>query len=145
MEAPSPARLYAALGGALLVVLGIVGFFYDASFAGLDDLEPALGALEVNAWFNLLYLATGAAGLLVAGVASRRYSLVVGFLYTLLAILGWGTEGLHLLIGLLGLAAAAATPRKEPRPHPSRSKWAPGDRKKQRASKAGAKPARERA
>jgi hypothetical protein len=125
MEAPSPARLYASLAGALLLVLGIVGFFYTASFAGLDDLEPALGVLDTNAWLNLLYVLTGAVGLLVAGVASRRYSLVVGLLYTLLAILDRGTGWLHLLVGLLGLAAAAGTakpartkterPRSEPR------------------------------
>jgi hypothetical protein len=109
MEPASPARLYATVAGALLIVLGIVGFFYDASFSGLNDLQPAIGALEVNAWFNLLYVLTGASGVLLAGVASRRYCLLAGLLYTLLAILGWGSEGLHLLIGLLGLAAAAGT------------------------------------
>ncbi|MGN6557901.1 MAG: DUF4383 domain-containing protein [Solirubrobacterales bacterium] len=113
MEPASPARLYASVAGALLVVLGIVGFFYDASFTSLHDLEHALGVLRVNAWFNLFYVLTGAVGLLLAGVASRQYSLVVGFLYTLLAIVGWGTPGLHLVIGLLGLAAAAGTPRPE--------------------------------
>jgi hypothetical protein len=113
MEPASPARLYAGVAGALLVVLGIVGFFYDASFTGLHDLEHALGVLRVNAWFNLFYIATGALGLLAAGVASRRYSLFMGLLYTLLAIVGWGTPGLHLVIGVLGLAAAAGTPRPE--------------------------------
>src|SRR3954470_14279354 len=109
MEPASPARLYAAVAGALLLVLGIVGFFYDASFAALDDLQPALGAIEGNAWLNLLYVLTGAIGILVAGVASRRYSLVVGLLYTLLGIFGPGTEWLHLAIGVLGLPAAPAT------------------------------------
>lgn len=132
MEAPSPARLYASLAGALLVVLGIVGFFYDASFTALDDLAPALGAIEVNAWFNLLYVLTGAVGLLVAGVASRRYCLGVGLLYTLLAVFGPGTEWLHLVIGLLGLAAVAGTPR------PARTKT------KRRRSKPRAKPAAKR-
>ena len=97
MEPASPARLYASVAGALLLVLGIVGFFYDASFTGLHDLEPALGVLRVNAWFNLLYIATGALGLLLAGVASRQYSLAVGLLYTLLAIVDWGTMGLRSL------------------------------------------------
>jgi Domain of unknown function (DUF4383) len=134
MEAPSPARLYATVAGALLVVLGIVGFFYDASFVALDDLEPALGVLEVNAWFNLLYVVTGALGLLAAGVASRRYSLLVGFLYTLLAIVGWGTPGLHLVIGVLGLAAAAGTPK----PEKARKK-----RRRKRGSFVGRKPTKE--
>lgn len=131
MEPASPARLYAAVAGALLLVLGIVGFFYDASFTGLDHLEAALGALEVNAWFNLLYVATGAVGLLLAGVASRPYSLAVGLLFTLLGIFGLGTQGLHLVVGLLGLAAAAGTPR------PAAAK--------RRGSDPRAKPARQRA
>ena len=115
MEPASPARLYASVAGALLVVLGIVGFFYDASFTSLDDLQPALGAIEVNAWFNLFHALTGAIGVLVAGVASRQYSLAVGLLYTLLGIFGPGSEWLHLVIGVLGLAAAAGTPRAERR------------------------------
>ena len=111
MEAPSPARLFAAAAGALLLVLGVVGFFYDASFGSLGSYERALGAIQVNGWLNLFYIATGTVGLLVAGVASRTYSLTVGLIYTLLAIVGWGTGELNLVVGLLGLAAAAGTPR----------------------------------
>jgi hypothetical protein len=128
MEPASPARLYASVAGALLVVLGVVGFFYNASFTPLDDLQPALGAIDVNAWFNLFYVLTGAIGVLVAGVASRPYSLAVGLLYTLLGIFGPGTEWLHLVIGVLGLAAAAGTPgagprrRSEPRAKPARER-----------------------
>jgi hypothetical protein len=109
MEAPSPARLYAAAVGAMLVVLGLIGFFYSASFGGLDDYEEALGALQVNGWINLFYIATGALGLILADVAPRRYSLTIGLLYTVLALAGWGTGGLNLVLGLLGLAAAAGS------------------------------------
>jgi Domain of unknown function (DUF4383) len=136
METPSPARLYAAAVGALLLVVGIVGFFYSASFGGPGDVEAAFGALRVNAWLNLLHVATGALGLLAAGVASRRYALVVGTLYTGLAIWGFalgsgdailgflpasgGDDTLHLVIGLLGLAAAAGTAKGlEPRAQPA--------------------------
>ncbi|HEY8501324.1 MAG TPA: DUF4383 domain-containing protein [Solirubrobacterales bacterium] len=122
MEAPSPARLYAAAVGALLVVLGIVGFFYHASFGELDRYEEALGALQVNGWLNLFYLAIGGLGLLVAGVSSRAYCLAVGLLFTLLAIVDWGTGSLHLVLGLLGLAAAAGTPRSKPRAKPARQR-----------------------
>jgi hypothetical protein len=111
MEAPSPARLFAAVAGVLLVVLGVVGFFYDASFGDLDAYQEALGAIEVNGWLNLFYIAVGSLGVLVAGVSSRTYSLTVGALFVLLAIVGWGTEALNLAVGLLGLAAAAGTPR----------------------------------
>lgn len=139
MEPPSPARLYATVAGALLVVLGIVGFFYDASFTSLNELEPALGVLEVNAWFNLLYVLTGAVGVLVAGVASRSYSLAMGVLFTVLGIFGPGTQGLHLAIGLLGLAAVAGTPRLRG------SKRTKSVRKKPRSSEPRAKPAGDRA
>lgn len=141
MEPASPARLYASVAGALLVVLGIVGFFYDASFASLDDLQPALGAIDVNAWLNLFYVATGAIGVLVAGVASRPYSLAVGLVYTLLGIFGPGTEWLHLVIGVLGLLAAAGTPRPQSRG----SKRTNYVQKEPRDSEPRAKPARDRA
>jgi uncharacterized protein DUF4383 len=136
MEAASPARLYAALGGALLLVLGVLGFFYDASFGSLDAYEEALGALQVNGWLNLLYVATGAIGVLVAGASSRGYALAVGALYVVLAIVGWGSEGLNLLVGVLGLAAAAGTKRA--------SKVGVGTTKEPRNSKPRAKPARQR-
>lgn len=111
METPSPARLYAAAAGALLLVLGVLGFFYYASFGALDRYEEALGGIEVNGWLNLFYVAVGSVGILVAGVSSRTYSLSVGLLFTLLAIVGWGDGALNLVVGLLGLAAAAGTPR----------------------------------
>jgi hypothetical protein len=143
MEPPSPARLYATTVGAFLVVLGIVGFFYSASFGSPGSVEPALGVLRVNGWLNVLYVATGAVGLLAAGVASRGYALATGALYTVLAIWGFaigsgeailgflpasgGDEALHLVLGLLGLAAAAGTPkrrenrrRRKRRPHGQR-------------------------
>jgi len=122
MEAPSPARLFAALAGALLLVLGVVGFFYDASFGSLDAHEEALGALQVNGWLNLFYVATGAVGVLVAGASSRGYARTVGALYLVLAIVGWGSEGLNLIVGVLGLAAAAGTPKLEARAQPARQR-----------------------
>jgi hypothetical protein len=128
MEVASPARLYATAAGFLLVVLGIVGFFYSASFGAPGAVEAALGALRVNAWLNLLHIATGALGLLVAGYAARGYALAIGSLYTALAIWGFaiaggdailgflpangGNDVAHLVIGLLGLAAAAGTPKR---------------------------------
>lgn len=92
MEPPSPARLYATLIGAVLFVAGIVGFFHDLS------------------WLNYLYVASGAAGLLLAAVAARPYALGAGAIYTGLAIWEFSDRGWpHLAVGLLGLAAFAAT------------------------------------
>jgi hypothetical protein len=147
MEAASPARLYATVTGAVLVVLGILGFFYGASFGDLDHYEEALGGLEVNGWLNLLYLATGALGMLLAGVASRPYSLTVGLLYTALAIVGWGTGWLHLVLGVLGLAAAVGTPKPKKRRASRKraSKVAQRTTKEARRSKPRAKPSGKRA
>jgi len=86
MEQPSPARLFATLVGAGLVIYGIVGFFYDSSFARPDDLREALGLLSVNGWANIFHILTGALGLLMAGFASRRYAISIGTAYVLVAI-----------------------------------------------------------
>jgi hypothetical protein len=97
MEPPSPARLYATLVGAVLFVAGILGFF--------DGLS----------WLNYLYVATGAIGLLLAGAAARPYALCAGAIYTGLAISEFSDRGwAHLAIGLLGLAAFAATRGSSP-------------------------------
>jgi hypothetical protein len=126
MEGASPARLYATLVGAVLVVAGIVGFFYSASFGAPGEVDDVFGILSVNAWHNLFHIATGAIGLLVAGYAARQYALWVGILYVVLTIWGFiigsgdsilgfipvNTEDnfLHLILGLLGIGAAMATP-----------------------------------
>jgi Domain of unknown function (DUF4383) len=131
----SPARLYAALVGGALVIAGIIGFFYEASFETGDDLraDAVFGILEVNGWHNLLHITLGLLGLAAAGYAARSYALAVGLAYVVLAIWGFletedgfgaildvvpvNTEDnfLHLILGLTGLAAGAATP-KELRP-----------------------------
>lgn len=122
MEVPSPARLFAAAAGALLVVLGILGFFYYASFGDLDSYEEAFAGLQVNGWLNLFLIATGSVGVLVAGVSSRTYALAVGLLYTLLAIVGWGSGGLFVTVGVLGIVAALGTPKLKARAKPARQR-----------------------
>jgi hypothetical protein len=141
MEPPSPARLYASVTGALLVILGILGFFYSASFGSPGEVDDMLGVFAVNGWLNVVHIALGAIGLLVAGFASRSYSLWLGLLLVVIgawgfvigndeAILGFLAinfcdDALHLVLGVLGLAAAAATPRRRAAPAPSTA--APAD------------------
>ncbi len=130
MEGASPARLYATLVGAALMIGGIAGFFYSASFGSPGSVDDAFGILAVNAWHNIFHIATGAIGLLVAGYAARQYALWLGAVYVVVAVWGFligsgesilgflpvntADNFLHLILGGLGLAAAAATPRLRP-------------------------------
>ena len=129
----SPARLYATLVGGALVIAGILGFFYSASFATgrevVRESDEILGVLAVNGWHNLVHIATGLAGLAAAAYAARAYALAFGLAYLLIAVWGFlevdngiGTlldvipvdnqdNLLHLVLGLTGLAAGAATPK----------------------------------
>jgi hypothetical protein len=129
MDAPSPARLYATLVGAVLLVAGIVGFFYSASFGSPGEVDQMFGAFAVNAWVNVFHILTGALGLLVAGYGSRRYALWLGTLYVVVAFWGFAIGGgeaildvfpvstgdniLHLILGALGVGAALSTPAAE--------------------------------
>ncbi len=127
-DGPSPARLYATLIGGLLVLAGIVGFFYSASFGGPGEVADGLGIFSLNAWNNVILIATGTAGLLLAGYAARQYSFWLGTFYLAVAIWGFMIGGgeailgflpvnaaddlLHLALGVLGVLAALATPRR---------------------------------
>lgn len=136
MEGASPAQLYATLVGAVLVIAGIIGFFYSASFGGPGEVDDVFGILAVNAWHNIFHIVTGAAGLLAVGYAARQYALWFGVLYLIVALWGFivgngdsilgfipvNTEDnfLHLILGVLGVGAAFATPVGErARPAPA--------------------------
>jgi Domain of unknown function (DUF4383) len=126
MEATSPARLYAILVGGVLVIAGIIGFFYSSSFGGPGEVDDVFGILAVNGWHNVVHILTGLLGLAAAGYAARTYALGLGAVYVVIAIWGFiigsgesllgfialNTEDnvLHLILGLTGLAAGAATP-----------------------------------
>ena len=132
MDTASPARLYCTLVGAVLVIVGIIGFFYSAGFdtgtAGVAaDTHEVFGILGVNGWHNLVHIALGVLALAVSGSQSgaRAYCLGIGLVYVVLALWGF-IDGdniliglipvnnednfLHLILGLTGLAAGSATP-----------------------------------
>jgi Domain of unknown function (DUF4383) len=130
----SPAQVYALVIGATLTVAGIVGFFYNADF-GTGNGTPRdalLGVLDVNGWHNVVHIASGAIGLLVARSygGSRVYAIGLGAVYLVVALLGFiagdGDEilnlipvntsdnFLHLLIGLAGIGGGLATPATLP-------------------------------
>ncbi len=131
------AQLYALLVGAVLVGAGILGFFYNSSFdtGGQVPRDAVLGLLDVNAWHNLVHMATGALGLatFARAASARAYALGLGAVYLVVTIWGFvvgdgdvilnlipiNTEDnvLHLLIALAGLAAgAASSPQPVARP-----------------------------
>jgi hypothetical protein len=131
MDSSSPARLYCTLVGAVLVIAGIIGFFYTAGFdTGVSgvagDTDEVFGILAVNGWHNVVHILLGLLGLLAAGYAAREYALGVGLVYIILAIWGFADGDniilglvplnnednfLHLILGLTGVAAGAATPK----------------------------------
>lgn len=135
MEPASPARLYATIVGALLVIAGIVGFFYSASFGAPGEVEEVFGLFAVNAWENVLHILTGAIGLFVAGYAARQYALALGALYLVAALWGFAIGSgdsilgflpvdtadnlLHAVLGVLGILAALGTPRAAREPAPA--------------------------
>jgi hypothetical protein len=126
MEGASPARLYATLVGGTLVIVGIIGFFYSSSFGGPGAVDDVFGILAVNGWHNVVHIVTGGLGLIAAGYAARQYALGLGVVYIAIAIWGFiigdghsilgfipvNTEDnfLHLILGVLGVAAGASTP-----------------------------------
>lgn len=147
-EATTPASLYAGLVGGVLVVAGILGFFYSASFGSPGEVDAVLGILDVNAWHNIVHILTGAVGVLafMSGPhASRLYALIFGAVYIVVAIWGFIIGGgesilgfipvndednvLHTILGVLGIGAGLVSPEGEPRPatrEPSRPSPSPG-------------------
>jgi hypothetical protein len=134
----SPARLYATVVGVVLVIAGILGFFYEANFDTGDSIrsDEVFGILAVNGWHNVVHIVLGLIALAMAGTnySARLYALIFGLVYLGLALWGFletedgfgvlidlvpvNTEDnfLHLILGILGLGAYAATPAEAPPP-----------------------------
>ena len=135
MAERSPAQIFGLVVGITLVAAGILGFFYNASFGTGDGTErdAVLGILDVNAWHNIVHIATGGIALALAGSysGSRAYAIAFGVVYLLVTALGFiagngeeifnlipvNTEDnvLHLLLGIAGIGAGLATPARDTR------------------------------
>lgn len=117
----SPAIMYARIFGVVLTIAGIVGLVITTN----QNVTGSLLGLDVNLTHNFVHLASGVLGL-IAGFAvltmARTYALVLGVVYTLLAIWGIAVGNgfdplnlfvqinmadniLHLAIGGLGIGA----------------------------------------
>ena len=140
MQERSPAQLYALIFGVVLVAAGIIGFFYSSAFGSPGEVDAVLGILDVNAWHNIVHIATGALGLLAYSGGyeyARKYAYGLGAVYIVVAVWGFiigshesilgfipvNTEDnfLHLILGVLGVGAAFATPVEGTRTAPAPS------------------------
>ncbi len=103
MEDRSPAQVYAAVIGAALLLAGIAGFFYNASFGSGDgtDRDAVLGILDVNGWHNVVHLASGLflLALMRRHDSARLAALAFGAIYGVVTIIGL-ING-HDVLGLL--------------------------------------------
>ena len=128
------AQQYCLLAGIVLLVVGILGFLAEGSFATGDALQGgSLLGFEVNGWHNLVHMASG---LVLLGAANTRptaktVAFGFGFVYALVTIVGliqWDEvlgvipvngpdHVLHFLLAAAGIAAglASATTKKSQR------------------------------
>ena len=123
----TPAQLYALVFGAVLVLVGILGFIADASFGSGSNVNGEnLIIFEVNGWHNIVHLLSGAVGLALAGSAAgaRTFALGFGAIYLVVTIWGFVTGDnvlwlvpvntedniLHLAIAATGIGAGLASP-----------------------------------
>ena len=132
-RARTPAQWYCILGGVALLLAGLLGFISDSSFDTGNDIEGGsfLG-FEVNAWHNLVHLASG---LLLIAASRRRGSartvaIAFGLVYGLVALIGIidgsdvvgvipvnsADNVLHVALALLGIVAGLIS-RNDDRRH----------------------------
>lgn len=139
IETNSPNRMVAMILGAVLVLIGILGFFPALVWDGVTE-EALLGIFGVNMLHNWIHILTGAVLLIVAFVNNGEYArmtnMVLGWIYVAIAVLGFVAPGfmdglinsaptflnpdafLHLLIAavLLGVAYTSRTDVRRPLP-----------------------------
>jgi hypothetical protein len=131
----TPAQLYATVFGAVLLIVGIVGFFVNATF-GTGSKPPGENLLlfKVNGWHNVVHIASGLAGLALARTpaGARAFALGFGLVYGIVTVYGLvagtnilgllalnGADNvLHLVIAAAGIAAYAASRSPSPGPAP---------------------------
>ncbi|HEY2602443.1 MAG TPA: DUF4383 domain-containing protein [Thermoleophilaceae bacterium] len=134
MQQQSSAQRCALLLGVVLVVLGIVGFFYNGTFTSNEAVhDDMLGIFAVNGWSNTLHVLLGVWGLMAASswLGARIYGYAAGLF--LIGVAVWGfvlgagqsilsivpvntaDDVLHLGLGIVAvLGAVASSPEPDP-------------------------------
>jgi hypothetical protein len=122
----TPAQLYALLFGAVLLIVGILGFIANSSFgAGSNVNGSDFIIFEVNGWHNIVHILSGLLGLALwrRPASARAYALGFGAVYLVVTVWGFITGDqvlwlipvdtadniLHLLIAATGLAAGLSS------------------------------------
>jgi len=102
----SPARVFAAVVGTVLVLAGLLGFAADSAFDTGDVDGGLLLGLEVNGWHNVVHVLSGLLLLSALGSDRRARSVVrlFGVTYLLVTVVGL-IDGEDVL-GLLPVNAA---------------------------------------
>ncbi|MEZ0580327.1 DUF4383 domain-containing protein [Nocardioides sp. MH1] len=138
----TPVQKAALLVGAAFLLVGILGFVpgittdYDhMEFAGHESGAQLLGIFGVSVLHNIVHLAFGVAGLLMARTwgGARTFLLAGGLIYLVLTVYGWVVERngdanfvpvddadnwLHLVLGAAMVALALALGRDPARVRP---------------------------
>ena len=129
MEGKTLAQIYVMVLGVVLVLVGVLGFFVEASFGIGDDAQRGtLIAFDINGWHNVVHLLSGIIGLAMVKTAAsaRLFAIGYGVVYLLVTALGFivGDGGLllsiipintadnllHLAIAATGIAVGLASP-----------------------------------
>ncbi len=120
--ARTPAQWYCYIVGAVLALVGILGFAADASFGMGGTVQGgSLLGFEVNGWHNVVHLLSGVVLLALAGKrrTAKPAAIAFGAVYGLVTVIGLldgndvlglipvnvADNILHVALSLLGLAA----------------------------------------
>lgn len=128
------AQWFCLIGGATLVLVGLLGFIADATFDMDDGVQgDSFLGFEVNGWHNVVHILTGL--FLLSGVkkaaAAKTVALTFGLAYLVVTIIGLidgndvltifpvnGADNvLHALLALGAIAAALASRKEDAKHH----------------------------
>jgi hypothetical protein len=122
------AQWFDLIVGAVLVIVGIAGFFVESDFGSVpkDASYDKLLGFEVNGWHNIVHIATGALLLWASTRAdlAKRVTLAFGVVYALVSIIGLiqgdrilniipvnpADNGLHIALAALALIVGFMSP-----------------------------------
>jgi hypothetical protein len=109
MQGKTLAQIWALTLGAVLVLVGLVGFLVEPSFAVGDNAQRGtLILFDINGWHNVVHLLSGIVGLAMAGTAAkaRLFSIGYGIVYVLVTILGFAVGDGGLLLSIIPINTA---------------------------------------